>query len=223
MSNKSRFVEVAERINSMFAAVANDPILPAGMNPQWVVSKVVNTRYLPYAVPSSRRGADPLTFDTSASECPCDFATKYSPLDLPPFSQVILLPDRHKAHQNAVECGPEPREEHYADLLELASRLPGSLTVLNLPGSGASGPQHFHTQIFPLAIQSEAGPQPNAMAELLKNLHIADTPQFVGQVEIREIDYPVWGCQLKLAPSHFPCRIGIWLHRVIHRRLRYAS
>lgn len=232
---------VARKIGALLATVSEDPIFPTGTECQELEGPPGVRFFLSHPTEGQgdyRRNADPLMLTKQSAQCMCHFSGRYEPFQTNDESAFFFMPPNSKAIHFSVECGPEPQGNkfggqaefsllagplhgHLSDLVEFSSLLPcDHLAVVNLPGSGASIPQHFHSQIFPLRL----GNKPNSLAQLFENLRIAEEPYLSQQgVDFHLISGPVWGCQLRFSDAYSPRQIGAWLHSVVHRDLRYAS
>lgn len=180
---------------------------------------------LSYGSSDPRRNAHPLEFTRESSFCFCHWKAE-QPTEwfaATEASQIFIRPDR--GHQYATDCGPEPTLQHYRDMMKLAHHLKTpNLTVVNLANSGASVPQHFHTQIFPVRLRKQRKTGPNSLATLWKNIRCsAEIHQVLHGVTIREVLSPVWGISLEFDHSISPEKRGEILFRAVHQALRYRS
>lgn len=176
----------------------------------------------------TRRRKDPLTFKSA----PCFFCgptgtsswDEYQPSRT---SNILVLNEAQIGLQYPKQCGPEPTVDAFVEMLQLAFAVrPHSiLTVVNLYGSGASIPQHFHTQLVPLCCrQGESGKQRD-IAFLLENMRLGtQTDSLNGdRIRIREIVAPMWGCQIRFDDTDYgPDKIGQMIYRAVHET-RYRS
>jgi hypothetical protein len=110
--------------------------------------------------------------------------------------------------------------QDFVDMMLLASLLPpGALAVVNLPGSGASVPQHFHCQLILADDPSHAW----AHAMLRQNVRVGGQIARVAgvEVDVSEIATPMWGLRLGFPPQASPASIGKAVYRAVHSaRLR---
>lgn len=222
---KSAFSQAASRVNGLLATAGSDPLSGEGRNVVSIKGPSGKQFVLAYGTADDRRNADPLMFHSRTTECFCGFSAVHPTQKLSSASGVAFLERRAKAHQFSLMCGPEPVEEHFSDMLELSSRLEAdNMTTFNLHGSGASGPQHFHTQIVSLRNNNTGIPQPNTLRVLLGNLQAKEEPFMNhGGIVAREIIFPLWGCKIEFDSQYSPREIGKVLYATIHRGLRFAS
>ncbi len=167
----------------------------------------------------SRRSCNPLELTPKTTKCFCDFI-KFQSFDvksLSSSSNVFINSEKTKACMASKLCGPEPTVEHFIDLYRLASALANSpiIIAINLHGSGASVPQHFHTQICPKG---------ESLTRLLANFRCSQKSIFPDQacLEVKEIVQPMWGIEIKFGKGYLPENIGGLLFKAIHS-LRYRS
>ena len=221
----SAFSQAASRVNTLLATAACDPLSGEGRNVVSIKGPNGKQFVLAYGTADVRRNADPLMFDSRTTECFCGLSAVHPTQKLSSASGVVFLERRAKAHQYSMMCGPEPVEEHFSDMLELASRLEAdNMTTFNLHGSGASGPQHFHTQIVSLRTNNTGISQPNTLSVLLENIQAREEPFMNhGGIVAREIIFPMWGCKIEFDSQYSPREIGKVLYATIHRGLRFAS
>lgn len=203
--------DVASRVDAVLSEGSSD-LMPLSQELQ------LRDRRLRYdVVPSQRRDVDPLTMN--APQCFCDWSTwgEEPSMRISENSLVGCLSRRSKAHLFSSSCGPEPGEEHFADMLELASRLgSANLCTMNLPGSGASGPQHFHTQIVR---------ECKTLSSLLDNIRpvAGSSVQVTDKLRVTEVMGVIWGVRLEFAGSVSARDVGLYSYRLIHHGLRYGS
>ncbi|MCA9179637.1 MAG: hypothetical protein KDB14_34515 [Planctomycetales bacterium] len=175
----------------------------------------------------SRRELEPELLNPKSRECFCDWAkwAGEEALNVSDHTQAGVLRRRSKAHLFSASCGPEPCSENFADMLALAELLTSShLCTLNLPGSGASGPQHFHTQIMPLSLRDAGKQVPNQIHRLLDNIKAKPNGMTLDSgVVICELDSPVWGVRLEFPKTMSASQIGKKLFSSVHQGIRYGS
>ena len=178
--------------------------------------------------PDARRSADSLKFESA----PCFFC---GPKGLPSWDEYRLNPASNILVRNEVQiglqypeqCGPEPTVEAFVEMLQLAFavRPHSMLTVVNLYGSGASIPQHFHTQLVPLCCrQGESGRQRD-IALLLENMRLGTQTDSLNddKIRIREIVAPMWGCEIRFDGTDYgPHKVGQMLYNAV-QETRYHS
>ena len=140
-----------------------------------------------------RRSANPLLLDPNTGTCFfCDYVrcNARDTILLSPDSFLYKPNNQLKILMVSTKCGPEPTIQHFIDMCILSDRLKpvSTLTVINMPGSGASIPQHFHTQIWP---------KKGSLGRLFDNFQCSRNPFSVSdQVSLREIRRPMWGIEL---------------------------
>jgi hypothetical protein len=86
-----------------------------------------------------------------------------------------------------------------ADMVNLAFALKSSpiLTVINLPGSGASTPEHVHSKLIPLQYCKHNQVWENTIVSLLNSIKVSDTEVKFGLgLSLQEIILPVWGVKI---------------------------
>jgi hypothetical protein len=141
-------------------------------------------------------------------------------------SGICLETHKGKALQYARRRGPEPSLKHFVDLLEIASVLDErALTIVNLPGSGASVPHNFHTQIVPLRYWQASETRPDTVRTQLRNIQTLDTsPRKVNKIRVTMVTLPVFGLTLDFSDySSKPERIAKKLFAAVHEAVRYDS
>lgn len=161
----------------------------------------------------SRRSSDPLLFDSKTRWCFCQASTSLQDRKL---STSSLLIPKGKGILYALECGPEPKEEHFIDMCQVARSFVGIETVLviNLPGSGASLPQHFHIQIWPKGKSWDIW---------LTNFKPIEHRLMVSNsIEIREFMLPMWGLEIKFPEAISAFQMGKVLYKTT-QQLRLHS
>jgi hypothetical protein len=217
-----------EHLIAHFSGIQKDIFDPANFEILYLVinAGIKLTLAIPYKT-DVRRNADPLMLEenkcyfcnpTTNNACIYEFSR---------FSNMLVRATKNKALQYAKNCGPEPMLEHFIDMLEFAFlvRSHPLIIVVNLPGSGASAPHHFHTQIFPSVININGTIQNNSISTLFENLRLSSetlsSPQ-VG-VKIKEITAPMWGLQIIFDDNIFsPTQIAFSIYSAIHQT-RYLS
>jgi hypothetical protein len=170
----------------------------------------------------------PLSLEGVAERCFCDWTETCSQAkDDACFrvedwtSNIFLRADR--VHQYANECGPEPTERHYEKMFLLLSRLrEPNLAVVNLANSGASVPQHFHTQIYSLSAVAGGSNSIRTLWESNVSLR-EENCHTVDGVIIKEVERPVWGLRLQFDERYDACAVGRLVYRALHRNVRYRS
>lgn len=214
-------------------------ILGANQDLFYVSSNTVKELELPnkaelilmYGERDTRRSMDPLEFVHEATWCYCKLENSPSSqiYQISTASNLLVDNNRHKAIQYSNICGPEPTADHFSDMLQLAYKLEPSeiITVVNLHGSGASIPQHFHTQIWPLSFLHNTQGKQNSIALLLNNIRLdlsRSTSLHDQYIHIKEVTFPVWGLQIEFAQDTYtPEKIGRMLYEAIHYKVRYES
>jgi hypothetical protein len=176
----------------------------------------------------TRRREDPLTFRSA----PCFFcgpkgASSWNEYQLNLASNILVRNKIQIGLQYPKQCGPEPTVEAFVEMLQLAFEVrPHSiLTVVNLYGSGASVPQHFHTQLVPLYCRQDESRKQRDIASLLENIRLGTQMESLNhdKIHIQEIVAPMWGCEIRFDSTDYgPHKIGQMLYKAIHGT-RYHS
>jgi len=215
---------VASAVGDLLGKVVSDPFRP----PDRMVHERkcgAGTLLLSDGPADRRRSQDPMQFDNEKVECFCSLSASVRTLPFSPDSFIALIESASKALQFSRECTPEPAAAHYADAFELASSIEvPSLTVVNLRGSGASSPEHFHTQILPLRFGVGVDTRPTTYVALLANLDIGSQHLWPHEgIEVTTIEKPVWGFRVRFDKRYTPRACGLVVHQAVHRGLRYCS
>lgn len=177
---------------------------------------------LSWGSPDKRRNADPVEFGDISRKCFCQEESIY----YSDASILCLYPKSGKALMCSAGCGPEPCRHHFRDMLKISSSLKeNALTIINLPGSGASVPQHFHTQILSTRFRKGNKPVKNFPIKLFENIVTADFNKNAGSVIfLSEVKHPIWGFVLDFSKfSGGAESIADFIYEVIHEGIRYQS
>lgn len=174
--------------------------------------------YCRYGQKDLRRDLDPSNLSNESTWCFCKLEDENFLFS--PSTRICLLNDR--AHLYSCKCGPEPTNDHFRSMAELMFKVDGNfLNVVNLNNSGASVPQHFHTQIYPL---NHFGEKQNSIQILWNNVGIKlGKHEKENEIEIVEIKYPVWGIRFRFPVNFTPIQIGDFLYQCVHCGIRYQS
>lgn len=190
--------------------------------------------------PDQRRNADPPEFGEKSRWCYCDAERTYDwnldslsrdknhYCDITDHSGICLYVKHkpEKVNQFSITCGPEPSLEHFVDMMYIARGLDErALTVVNLCGSGASIPQHFHTQILSLTYSQEGDEQEDSVAAQLKSIERSDEESILSdKTVIKQVQRPIWGLEIDYAGfSDNPEEVARHLYTAVHKAVRYRS
>jgi hypothetical protein len=206
---------------------AEDPFTAKKETPPvvWPASRPGAAFHLTYNRPEAARVKHPLSFSEETRRCFCGWPAAEGRGTL----GQHIDPNKPQVFLAGRGCGPEPNAAHYAALIEFAARLEcPNLLVVNLPGSGASVPHHFHAQVWPLVYRNNGKREENALARLMENVEVAPAPfracRMGGgrEVLVSEANFPLWGWHFEFS-GMAPGEIGEWLYRVVHCGIRYKS
>jgi len=199
---------------------------------------------LSYGPPDHRRNANHVELDDCSRWCFCDgprlanWSADFDESDTTRYvnynesSAFCLRPKLGRALQYSIRCGPEPSPETFRDMLEIASVLDDrALTVVNLPGSGASVPAHFHTQIHAMKYQSDDRLEDDSIARMWRSIsHSGDSLTLRNNIVIDTVDRPVWGVTIDFSNylrDHEEIsrisKVSRLLFESVHRAVRYRS
>lgn len=165
----------------------------------------------------SRRNADPMLLQPETAHSFNEFRRKSKAVF--PFSDHSFLiyreSKRDKVLLSSEACDPEPKEAHFADIFRLLKQLDdkGLIVMVNLAGSGASLPQHFHAQIYP---------KQDSLQRLWNNFMIDQGKLESKEYTIRQITGPLWGLELTLNSKIKPKNAGVQLFNIT-QNLRLQS
>lgn len=139
----------------------------------------------------SLRIGNPLELNANTSHCFCDFvkssSTRITIYELNDSFNVFAFGNQPKLVLATKECGPEPKPEHFEMILRVTRALTRYkfLNVCNIWGSGASIPQHWHSQFVLMRESLET-----LYANIKCNNSLSPHPA------VKEIYQPVWGIQI---------------------------
>lgn len=156
-------------------------------------------------VPDSGRSSDPLEFGSKTTWCFCQDDTSSKNRKL---LSSFMLKNKGKGILYSMKCGPEPQEEHFIDLCLLAQSFKGveAILTVNLPGSGASLPQHYHTQIWP---------KRDSWRNWLNNFKSFENKfTSIDFIEVKEFRRPIWGLEIKFPKDSTAFQIGKRLFQI---------